>query len=114
MAIELITNQTGVTAAGNSQSSPLVLYRVTNVVFHLIVTSAGGTTPSLTVTIQDSIDGVNWADVKAFTAMTATGITRLGWSDVGYGIAKNIAVRWTVSGTSPSFNFQVLCDPQHF
>ncbi len=114
MAIELISNQTGVTAAGNSQSGPLVLYRVTGVVFHLVVTAASGTSPSLTVTIQESIDGTNWVDVKSFTAATATGVTRLGWSDVAYGIAKNIAVRWTVSGTTPSFDFKVLCDPQHF
>ena len=72
----------------------------------LNVTAASGTTPTLNVVIETSIDnGATWALVVAFTA--ATGATSelkafpvSSWAD-------QIRARWTVGGTTPSFTFSV-------
>lgn len=76
------------------------------VLAYLNVTAVAGTTPSMTVTIQDSPDGVTWYDVSSFTAVTAAGTQRLVESNVGKYIRASIAV----SGTTPSFtaNVQVV------
>ena len=72
-----------------------------DLVCHLHVTAASGTTPSLTVKFQDSGDGTNWVDIPsaAFTAATAASNQRLVVNNVGT-MVRAVA---TVSGTTPSF-----------
>lgn len=81
--------------------------RAGSVVAQLNVTAASGTTPSLTVKIQHSLDGVTWFDVSggAFTAATAAGSQLLALNSVALG--DNLRVSWTISGTTPSFTFEV-------
>jgi hypothetical protein len=70
----------------------------------LDVTAASGTTPSLTVTIQDSPDGSAWTTRDTFAAKTTTGTeTR----PLPRGLDTNIRAAWTISGTTPSFTFSV-------
>lgn len=73
----------------------------------LNVTAVSGTTPSMTVQIQDSPDGVNWYNVTggAFTAVTAVGVQAL---NITGPVFDKIRAQWTITGTTPSFTFDVL------
>jgi hypothetical protein len=75
------------------------------------VTAVSGTTPSLTVIIEDSVDGgVNWNTVVAFTAQTAVGraVQRLGLTAATWPFnPRRVRARWTIAGTTPSFTFSV-------
>ena len=79
----------------------------TSVVVYLNATAVTGTTPSMTVTLQDSPDGVTWYNIAsgAFNALTAAGSQRLVVTNVGYFI-RAIA---TISGTTPSFTVDLQC-----
>lgn len=70
----------------------------------LAVTAASGTTPTLNVVIEDSIDGVNWATVGTFAQKTAAGVEAI---TLAGRFARRLRVRWTVGGTTPSFTFSV-------
>lgn len=70
----------------------------------LNVTAASGTTPSLAVTIESTVDGVNWDAQGTFSAKTAAGrevITINPW------IGRRLRARWVLTGTTPSFTFDV-------
>lgn len=73
----------------------------------LDVTAVSGTTPSMTLSVEWSDDGTTWyqADTAdAFTALTAAG-KRAREFDVKGPYAR---VVWTITGTTPSFTFDVL------
>lgn len=94
------------TASGNMGNTGLDVSGAEAVALELNVTAVSGTTPSLTVSIEHSNDGTNWAaadPVDAFAARTTTGR-----------VFKNVTVKgrfirlvWTISGTTPSFTFAV-------
>lgn len=68
-----------------------------------------GTTPTLDVTIQDSVDGsTGWTNITgaAFTQVTtADSAQKIGVNlDACRGF---IRASWTIGGTTPSFNFAV-------
>ena len=72
----------------------------------LAVTAASGTSPTLNVVIEDTIDGgTNWNQIGSFTQVTATGVQVV---NVTQPFSDTIRVRWTVAGTTPSFTFSVL------
>lgn len=71
---------------------------------HLHVTAVAGTTPSITVKIQDSADGTTFADILTFTAATARTSERKTMTGT---VRRHIRVIWTITGTSPSFTFTV-------
>lgn len=71
------------------------------------VSAVSGTTPSLTVSLQWSMDGVNWdtpSPADAFTAITAVGnvVERFAVKAPSYRIT------WVVSGTTPSFTVTAI------
>lgn len=71
----------------------------------LNVTAASGTTPSLTVVLEDSLDGgTTWTQVATFTAKTAAGSEAVG---VNVPFGPLLRAKWTISGTTPSFTFAV-------
>lgn len=70
----------------------------------LDVTAAAGTSPTLDVVIEDTLDGVNWNTVATFTQKTAAGRQV---TDITTPFAETLRVRWTVGGTTPSFTFAV-------
>lgn len=76
---------------------------------HLNVSAVSGTTPSMTLVVEDSLDGTNWAAVGTFPAVTATGTSAL---DVVNPFADRIRLRWTLTGTTPSFTFTVRAAAQ--
>jgi hypothetical protein len=85
--------------------------------FLLDVTAASGTTPTLDVTIQHSIDGgTNWHTLVAMTQATAAGEQIKVESEVESGTAEVYGdcfrAIWTIGGTTPSFTFKVTVEAQ--
>lgn len=91
------TSGDGSAVTGWSRSAGLAVVK-------LDVTAVGGTTPSLTVTLQDSPNGSTWTTRDTFAVKTTTGAeTR----SLPGGLAPNIRASWTIAGTAPSFTFSV-------
>lgn len=76
----------------------------------LRTTAASGTTPTLDVVIEDTLDGTTWNTVGTFTQVT-TGSARQV-INVTAPFSDTIRVRWTVGGTTPSFTFDVIAYAQ--
>ena len=89
--------------AASGNGSPVVMGDRDVLRLTLSVTAASGTTPSLTVTIQHSADGVTWTNHSSFAAATAVTSER----KVFGGIDRFARASWTVTGTTPSFTFSV-------
>lgn len=70
----------------------------------LDVTAVSGTSPTLDVVIEDSIDGTNWNTIGTFTQRVAVGREVI---NISTPFAERVRARWTVGGTSPSFTFSV-------
>lgn len=71
----------------------------------LDVSAATGTTPTLDVVVEDSIDGgTNWNTLATFAQNTATGREVL---NITSPFGRKLRVRWTIAGTTPSFTFKV-------
>jgi hypothetical protein len=75
----------------------------------LDVTAASGTTPTLNVTIEDTLDGTTWNTVGTFAQKTAAGREVI---TVTTPFADRIRVRWVIAGTTPSFTFSVVIASQ--
>ena len=73
-------------------------------VVRLDVTAASGTSPQLTVTVQDSPDGSSWTTRDTFGVKTA--ISNETRSLPG-NLAPYVRAAWTIAGTTPSFTFSV-------
>lgn len=73
-------------------------------VVKLDVTAASGTSPTLTVTVQDSPDGSTWTTRDTFgVKTTVSNETR----PLPGGLAPYVRAAWTITGTTPSFTFSV-------
>jgi hypothetical protein len=71
----------------------------------LDVTAASGTTPSLTVVIEESANGsTGWSTKASFTARTTTGSQIIALPRLNHAFLR---ATWTISGTTPSFTFSV-------
>lgn len=94
------------TASGVSANLPVAGYRELLVAAN--VTAVAGTTPTLAFALDNlGADGV-WYTLWTSAAVTAVGQTV---AHLGVGAATNVAfgatvrLRWTISGTTPSFTF---------
>lgn len=81
----------------------------------LAVTAASGTTPTLVVVIEDTLDGTNWNTIATFAQKTAAGAEVVNaYSEKAESatfaplFARRWRVRWTIGGTTPSFTFSVV------
>jgi hypothetical protein len=74
-------------------------------VLQLNVTAASGTTPSLSVAVQDTVDGTNYNTIATFT--TASGVTR-EVIRVTSAFTNTLRVVYVIEGTTPSFTFNVI------
>lgn len=72
----------------------------------LNVTAASGTTPTLNVLIEDSLDGTNWNTVGTFAQKTA--VSREVINVTAPFVNNYLRASWTIGGTTPSFTFDVL------
>lgn len=91
------------TASGSSPESAGLDLSTLRV--QLDVTAASGTTPTLDLVIEDTIDGTNWNTIAAFAQKTGPGREVV---NVTSPFTSRIRARWTVAGTTPSFTFTVL------
>lgn len=73
------------------------------------VTAVSGTTPSMTITVQTSWDGVNWWTHTALTAITATGKVRQTLQFLG----TYLRLDYAITGTTPSFTFSAVMHEKH-
>lgn len=98
-AARTVTGNSGAIGVGSNSAT---------VELEVEVTAVSGTSPSMTLSVLWSEDGVNFGapdgSSDAFTAITAT-----------TNVVKALTVRapymeivWTISGTTPSFTFSVL------
>lgn len=72
----------------------------------LDVTAASGTTPTLNVVLEDTLDGgVTWNTIGTFAQRTAAGREVI---NVTTPFTDRLRARWTVGGTTPSFTFSVV------
>lgn len=71
----------------------------------LNVTAASGTTPSLTVLLEDTLDGTTWNTVGTFAAKTTTGREVV---TITTPFSDRLRASWTITGTTPSFSFDVV------
>jgi hypothetical protein len=75
----------------------------------LTITAASGTTPSMTVVVEDSPNGTTWTTRDTYPAQTTTAtVTR----PLPVTLATYQRVSWTITGTTPSFTFSVQFAPQ--
>lgn len=86
--------------AGFTQGGPC-----NSALLYVNVTAASGTTPTMTVKLQDSLDGTNWFDVTgaATTSITAAGSQLVRVTNTAIG--PFVRLVWTIGGTTPSFTF---------
>lgn len=70
----------------------------------LNVTAASGTSPTLDVILEDTLDGTNWNVVGTFAQKVAVGREVI---NVTIPFTDRLRSRWTVGGTTPSFTFSV-------
>lgn len=82
---------------------------VRGLVVEVRVTAVSGTTPSMTVTLEDSFDdGVTWNNVSAVGgAITTSSVTVLRLNAVATPTTNNLRVNCVITGTTPSFTFSV-------
>lgn len=94
------------TATGTSPA--LVMGYAPNINLEVNVSAVSGTSPSMTLSLQWSNDGVNFGNVDgtpdAFAAITAAGTVVKQVSAKGL----YMQVVWTISGTNPSFTFSII------
>jgi hypothetical protein len=102
--ITLLPSAARTTSGSGDGSSAAAEFREGNVL--LDITAASGTSPSLTVTVETSVDGGSWFAHTAFTAKTAAGKDMLKLANLG----SFLRVSYAISGTSPSFTFSVVLD----
>lgn len=117
---------TAVTATGTGGAVVLQDFQGEQIVAKLNVSAASGTTPTLDVVMQESLDGgTNWVDVARFAQITAAttnahyanlvGSTAVAGA-VGDGtiaasttgvalVSDTLRVKYTIGGTTPSFTF---------
>jgi hypothetical protein len=92
------------TSTGNSGA--LACEKGLNLNLLVEVTASSGTTPTLDLTIEWSMDGTNFAVAQAadsFTQITAATVRAVKQFPVK---APFFRLVWTVAGTTPSFTFQ--------
>jgi hypothetical protein len=71
------------------------------------VSAASGTTPTLDVTLETSIDGgATWDTVAAFAQKTAAGSDGHVFGPLG----DQCRWKWTIGGTTPSFTFAIAVE----
>lgn len=101
-----VTVQASTTKTATGTSTPVELDDKGTLRLSLTSSAVSGTTPSMTVTMQTSLDaGVTdaWRSLGAFTAQTAAGTERKSFP----GADRYVRASWVISGTTPSFTFSI-------
>lgn len=103
LSSDLVVASAARTASGNSGDLPNFGSAET-LRAQLDVTAASGTTPTLDVVIEDTIDGTNYNTIGTFAQKVAAGREVI---NITTPFSDTIRVKHTVGGTTPSFTFSV-------
>jgi hypothetical protein len=118
------------TSSGNTSAIVINDMDMENLLVKLSVTAASGTSPTLDVYFQQSLDGGStWVDVAHYPQVTGTltnphylslaagaanaissgvGDATIAANSLGTSLVSNVwRVKWVIGGTSPSFTFAV-------
>jgi hypothetical protein len=103
-SLDTIVPSAARTASGDS--GPLYAFGAASVLrVQLDVTAAAGTSPTLDVVVEDTLDGTNWNVIGTFAQKVAVGREVL---NVAAPFTDRLRVRWTIGGVGASFTFSVL------
>ena len=104
--LETLHTGTAVTASGTSTAAT-GFGKAENIRLQLAVMAVSGTSPTLDVLLQDTVDGSNWNTIATFTQATGTGTDM---QNVTAPFGDQVRLSWTVGGTAtPTFTFTVKC-----
>lgn len=113
-----INSDTSTARTASGTGATFTNYNGREVVFFVNVTAVSGTTPSMTVRLQESYDGTNFVDIDTTNlqtaAITAAGIRKLSIgpalptaanSSLNVAAIRLLRAAWTITGTTPSVTF---------
>jgi hypothetical protein len=92
------------TQTATGSSAAIQAEDITFVYARLNITAASGTSPTLALTLQGTVDGTNWYTVGQAVA-TQTGVATISQGFPAN--AKQLRWTWTIGGTTPSFTFAI-------
>jgi hypothetical protein len=115
---QVVDASTAKTTTGNGGTNTNYNHR--GAIFQINVTAASGTTPTMVVRVQYTVDGTNFFDLDATNAVTASitttglhvikvypGLTAAvpaaGSSSANQVLPRSYRLAWTIGGTTPSF-----------
>jgi hypothetical protein len=93
------------TTSGNSTSNDNAASSAAGGVGYLHVAAGSGTTPNLVAKVQHSVDNSVWVDLITFATVTTAPVTER--QAVAGTVNRYTRAAWTISGTTPSFTFNV-------
>lgn len=100
-----IVKTLNLTVTGNgAQVIPLDFTRYNDLRVQLNVTAASGVSPTLDVTVQDTLDGTNFNDIITFAQKT--GVAR-EVANTTSTFGHSLRIAYTLSGTTPEFTFKI-------
>ena len=98
------------TTSGNTQASSLGVANFRDMHMFLNISAVSVTAPTLKIYSQakDPVSG-NWADVSLLWDLSeSTAIAQTAYAQIaGLGLASDFALRWEITGTTPSFTFSI-------
>lgn len=89
----------------SSNSAVSILGAAKTLRAQLNVTAASGTTPTLDVVIEDTLDGTNFQTIGTFAQKTTTGREVI---NITAAFSDQVRAKWTIAGASASFTFEVI------
>lgn len=92
------------TQTASGAGTPFTVDSVLSIIGTLAVTAASGTSPTLDLRLESSVDGTNYYTVAAFSQKTGISTDARIFGPVG----TTARWAWTVGGTTPSFTFSVV------
>jgi len=92
-----------ITATGTSSAIQASDHTIGSIIINCTAVS-GTSTPTITVTVQDSADGTIWATLDTFTGITATGTSVKRITNFG----NYIRLSYVVTGTNPSLTVSAV------
>jgi len=99
--VQILAPLTARTVTGNGTSRDNTILTTAGGVGYLQVTAFAGTSPTLTVRIQHSVDNSVWVDLITFTAVGAT-VNAQRMAITGT-VNRWTRAIWTIGGTAPSY-----------
>lgn len=103
IASQNTTDVTGTfTATGNSGAIDSNGFSKISAILN--VTAVSGTTPTLFVDLQESVDTTTWTSIASFTRLSATGTFEVDNVMIGKQYYRYV---YTIAGTTPSFTFTI-------